>query len=72
VSLRALHPLLRLRSSPKPGHCIQRDVLLLIKMIGTAEQAQELANGITAEQLADRQRRDSLLSNCGQGSRVTR
>jgi hypothetical protein len=51
---------------------MQRDVLLLIKMIGTAEQAQELANGITAEHLADRQRRDSLLSNCGQGSRVTR
>jgi uncharacterized protein with HEPN domain len=43
---------------------MQRDVLLLTEMIDAAEQAQALADGITAEDLAaDRQRRDALLWN---------
>jgi uncharacterized protein with HEPN domain len=40
---------------------MQRDVLLLTEMIDAAEQAQALANGVSAEELAaDRQRRDAL------------
>jgi Protein of unknown function DUF86 len=43
---------------------MQRDVLLLTEMIDAAEQAQALADGVTAEDLAaDRQRRDALLWN---------
>ena len=43
---------------------MQRDVLLLTEMIDAAEQAQQLASGITVGQLeADRQRRDALLWN---------
>jgi uncharacterized protein with HEPN domain len=43
---------------------MQRDVLLLTEMIDAAEQAQALADGITADDLAaDRQRRDALLWN---------
>jgi uncharacterized protein with HEPN domain len=43
---------------------MQRDVLLLTQMIDPAEQAQALADGVTAEYLAaDRQRRDALLWN---------
>jgi type II secretory pathway pseudopilin PulG len=43
---------------------MQRDVLLLTEMIDAAEQAQALANGVSAEDLAaDRQRRDALLWN---------
>jgi uncharacterized protein with HEPN domain len=43
---------------------MRRDVLLLTEMIDAAEQAQQLASGVTAEQLgADRQRRDALLWN---------
>lgn len=43
---------------------MQRDVLLLAEMIGAAEQAQALAEGVTADDLAaDRQRRDALLWN---------
>jgi hypothetical protein len=41
---------------------MQRDVLLLTEMIDAAEQAQQLAVGVTISQLeADRQRRDALL-----------
>ena len=40
------------------------DVLLLTEMIDAAEQAQQLASGVTAAQLeADRLRRDALLWN---------
>jgi uncharacterized protein with HEPN domain len=43
---------------------MQRDVLLLTEMIDAAEQAQALADGVTADDLAaDRQRRDALLWN---------
>jgi uncharacterized protein with HEPN domain len=43
---------------------MQRDVLLLIEMIDSAEQAQKLTAHITVSQLeADRQRRDALLWN---------
>jgi uncharacterized protein with HEPN domain len=43
---------------------MQRDVLLLTEMIDAAEQAQTLADGVTADELAgDRQRRDALLWN---------
>ena len=43
---------------------MQRDVLLLTEMIDAAEQAQQLAVGVTISQLeADRQRRDALLWN---------
>jgi uncharacterized protein with HEPN domain len=43
---------------------MQRDVLLLTEIIDAAEQAQALANGLSAEGLAaDRQRRDALLWN---------
>ena len=43
---------------------MQRDVLLLTEMIDAAEQAQQLAAGVTASELeADRQRRDALLWN---------
>jgi uncharacterized protein with HEPN domain len=43
---------------------MQRDVLLLTEMIDAAEQAQQLAVGVTVSQLeADRQRRDALLWN---------
>jgi uncharacterized protein with HEPN domain len=43
---------------------MRRDVLLLAEMIGAAEQAQYLVDGVTAEDLeADRQRRDALLWN---------
>ena len=43
---------------------MQRDILLLTEMIGAAEQAQQLANGVTVSQLeTDRQRRDALLWN---------
>ena len=43
---------------------MQRDILLLTEMIDAAEQAHQLAVGITASQLAtDRQRRDALLWN---------
>ena len=39
---------------------MQRDVLLLTEMIDAAEQAQALADGVTADDLAaDRQRRDA-------------
>ncbi len=41
---------------------MQRDRLLLTEMIDAAQQAQELARGVTVEDLrADRQRRDALL-----------
>jgi uncharacterized protein with HEPN domain len=40
------------------------DVLLVSEMIDAAEQAHQLANGITADELEeDRQRRDALLWN---------
>ena len=40
---------------------MQRDVLLLTEMIDAAEQAQQLAAGVTASELEeDRQRRDAL------------
>jgi len=43
---------------------MQRDILLLTEMIDAAEQAQQLAAGVTASQLeTDRQRRDALLWN---------
>jgi uncharacterized protein with HEPN domain len=43
---------------------MRRDILLLNEMIDAAEQAQQLAVGVTAGQLdADRQRRDALLWN---------
>ena len=43
---------------------MQRDVLLLTEMIDAAEQAQQLASGVTVSQLeTDRQRRDALLWN---------
>jgi uncharacterized protein with HEPN domain len=43
---------------------MRRDILLLTEMIGAAEQAQQLASGVTVGQLeADRQRRDALLWN---------
>jgi uncharacterized protein with HEPN domain len=43
---------------------MQRDVLLLTEMIDAAEQAHQLAAGVTASELeADRQRRDALLWN---------
>jgi len=43
---------------------MRRDVLLLTEMIDAAEQAQQLASGVTVGQLeADRQRRDALLWN---------
>jgi uncharacterized protein with HEPN domain len=43
---------------------MQRDILLLTEMIDAAEQAHQLAVGVTASQLAtDRQRRDALLWN---------
>jgi uncharacterized protein with HEPN domain len=43
---------------------MQRDLLLLTEMIAAAEQAQQLADGITVSELeADRQRRDALLWN---------
>ena len=43
---------------------MQRDILLLTEMIDAAEQAQQLAAGVTVSQLeADRQRRDALLWN---------
>jgi uncharacterized protein with HEPN domain len=43
---------------------MQREILLLTEMIDAAEQAHQLAVGITASQLAtDRQRRDALLWN---------
>ena len=43
---------------------MQRDILLLTKMIDAAEQAQQLADGFTVSQLeTDRQRRDALLWN---------
>jgi uncharacterized protein with HEPN domain len=43
---------------------MQRDVLLLTEMIDAAEQAQQLAAGITVSELEiDRQRRDALLWN---------
>ena len=52
------------QSWPKPGPSMQRDILLLTEMIDAAEQAQQLAAGVTASQLeADRQRRDALLWN---------
>jgi uncharacterized protein with HEPN domain len=41
-----------------------RDLLLLVEMIDAAEQAQQLAAGLTVSHLeADRQRRDALLWN---------
>jgi hypothetical protein len=41
---------------------MQRDVLLLTEMIDAAEQAQQLAAGVTVSELeTDRQRRDALL-----------
>jgi hypothetical protein len=41
---------------------MRRDILLLTKMIDAAEQAQQLASGVTVGQLeADRQRRNALL-----------
>ncbi|MGO9784973.1 MAG: hypothetical protein ACLPQY_35245 [Streptosporangiaceae bacterium] len=41
---------------------MQRDVLLLTEMIDAAEQAQQLASGVTVSQLeTDRQRRDAVL-----------
>jgi uncharacterized protein with HEPN domain len=43
---------------------MQRDILLLSEMIDAAEQAQQLAAGVTVSELeADRQRRDALLWN---------
>lgn len=43
---------------------MQRDILLLTEMIDAAEQAQQLAAGVTISQLeTDRQRRDALLWN---------
>ena len=43
---------------------MQRDILLLTEMIDAAEQAGQLAAGITVSQLeTDRQRRDALLWN---------
>jgi uncharacterized protein with HEPN domain len=43
---------------------MRRDILLLTEMIDAAEQAQQLASGVTVSQLgADRQRRDALLWN---------
>ena len=43
---------------------MQRDILLLTEMIDAAEQAQQLAAGVTVGELdADRQRRDALLWN---------
>lgn len=43
---------------------MQRDVLLLTEMIDAAEQAQQLAAGVTVSDLeANRQRRDALLWN---------
>jgi uncharacterized protein with HEPN domain len=43
---------------------MQRDILLLTEMIDAAEQAQQLATGVTVSQLeTDRQRRDALLWN---------
>jgi uncharacterized protein with HEPN domain len=43
---------------------MRRDVLLLTEMIDAAEQAQQLASGVTVARLgADRQRRDALLWN---------
>lgn len=43
---------------------MQRDILLLTEMIDAAEQAQQLSDDVTAEQLsADRRRRDALLWN---------
>ena len=43
---------------------MRRDILLLTEMIDAAEQAQQLAIGVTVSQLeANRQRRDALLWN---------
>jgi uncharacterized protein with HEPN domain len=43
---------------------MQRDILLLTEMIDAAEQARQLATGVTVSQLeTDRQRRDALLWN---------
>jgi uncharacterized protein with HEPN domain len=43
---------------------MQRDILLLTEMIDAADQAQQLAAGVTVGELeADRQRRDALLWN---------
>jgi hypothetical protein len=43
---------------------MQRDVLLLTEMVDAPEEAQALANGASAEDLAaDCQRRDALLWN---------
>lgn len=43
---------------------MQRDTLLLTEMIDAAEQARQLAAGLTVNQLeGDRQRRDALLWN---------
>ncbi len=43
---------------------MRRDILLLTEMIDAAEQAQQLAAGVTVDQLdADRQRHDALLWN---------
>jgi uncharacterized protein with HEPN domain len=43
---------------------MQRDILLLTEMVDAAEQAHQLAVGVTASQLeTDRQRRDALLWN---------
>ncbi len=43
---------------------MQRDTLLITEMIDAAEQAQQLAAGLTVNQLeGDRQRRDALLWN---------
>jgi uncharacterized protein with HEPN domain len=43
---------------------MQRDILLLTEMIDAAEQAHQLADGITVSKLeTDRQRRDALLWN---------
>ena len=43
---------------------MQRDILLLTEMIDAAEQAHQLAAGVTVSELeADRQRRDALLWN---------
>src|SRR6266581_2136489 len=51
-------------SWPRPGPSMQRDILLLTEMIDAAEQAQQLADGVTVSDLeTDRQRRDALLWN---------
>jgi uncharacterized protein with HEPN domain len=43
---------------------MRRDILLLTEMIEAAEQAQELAGGVSVSELEeDRQRRDALLWN---------